>query len=206
MKKKLGLLIGAGALSAFLVVGSTLAWFTDEEQATNTLTMGKVDIEIYEQGALVGEEGLTFGDPDKGQIPLVPGAVIDKEVEVKNAGSVDSYIRVKLTPNVTGATEDKEIDLASMLDINTAVWTFNKDDGYYYYVGEGTTNGVVAANSFTSALFTTVTLPGKEWGNEMAEAVFTILIEAEAIQVDNFYPASGNTFSAAGLADAWSSN
>ena len=188
MNKKLGLIIAAGALSASLIVGSTLAWFTDDERATNTLTMGKVDIELYEEDKLINEEtpGLTFDN-------LVPGATVDKLAEVKNAGTVDAYVRVQLSHELT---VEKDINLSNMLDINSSDWVL-EDDGFYYY------NGVVNPNDFTTPIFTTVTLPGSGWGNEMVEAEFSIYIHAEAIQVDNFYPVAGGTFTTEGLANAW---
>lgn len=181
MKKKLGLLVFAGALSAFLVVGSTLAWFTDKETATNTLTMGKVEIELFEEAeseekrVVSGEDGLTFDN-------VVPGDVLVKKVDVKNVGTVDAYIRVKVTS-----------ELENLLDIQPN-WT--KIGDYYYY------NNSVEKNDFTPHLFTKVTIPGT-WNNEMAEKSFNIFIEAQAIQVDNFYPTGTDTFSVTGLAHAW---
>lgn len=207
MKKKLGLLITAGAMSALLIVGSTLAWFTDEKAATNTFSMGNVAIDLLENGVVVGDEselypngftGLSFDN-------AVPGDTLDKEVTVKNTGSVDSYVRVKLTAALIGLEfpEDTQAtfantDIEDLLDYNTTNWFLNSD-GYYYY------KGVLTTTSTSEELFSDVTLPGIEWGNEMANQDFTIKVEVEAIQANHIYDAGTGTFDAAALAAAWTS-
>ena len=69
MKKK-SILMAAIAvmLVAVLVVGGTLAYFTDTKSATNTFTMGNVKIALDEQQK--GENGLEPFAQDK---ILVPG-------------------------------------------------------------------------------------------------------------------------------------
>lgn len=69
MKKK-SILMAAIAvmLVAVLVVGGTLAYFTDTKSATNTFTMGNVKIALDEQQK--GENGLEAFEQNK---TLVPG-------------------------------------------------------------------------------------------------------------------------------------
>lgn len=69
MKKK-SILMAAIAvmLVAVLVVGGTLAYFTDTKSATNTFTMGNVSIDLNEQQK--GENGL---EPFEQNKQLVPG-------------------------------------------------------------------------------------------------------------------------------------
>lgn len=69
MKKK-SILMAAIAvmLVAVLVVGGTLAYFTDTKSATNTFTMGNVSIDLKEQQK--GENGL---EPFEQNKQLVPG-------------------------------------------------------------------------------------------------------------------------------------
>ena len=47
-KKKIFSIALATSLAAVAVVGSSLAYFTDKEEKTNTLTIGNVDIELTE--------------------------------------------------------------------------------------------------------------------------------------------------------------
>lgn len=85
MKKKT-ILVAAIAvmLVAALVVGGTLAYFTDTDTKTNTFTTGKVDITLNE----------TF---DADNAKLLPGSqstnAVQKEVSIKlNEGSEDAYV------------------------------------------------------------------------------------------------------------------
>ena len=82
-KKKIVALIMVAALAMTTLIGGTLAYFTDEDEATNTFTMGNVKIELEE----------TF---DKENAELVPGVDIQKEVKVKNTGHNDAYVRVHI--------------------------------------------------------------------------------------------------------------
>lgn len=69
MKKKTILMAAiAVMLVAVLVVGGTLAYFTDTKSATNTFTMGNVSIDLKEQQK--GENGL---EPFEQNKQLVPG-------------------------------------------------------------------------------------------------------------------------------------
>ena len=96
MKKK-SILMAAIAvmLVAVLVVGGTLAYFTDAKSATNTFTMGNVAITLDEtnvndpQGARVTEN--TYN--------VYPGAVVTKDPVVHNTGKNAAYIRA--TVNVS---------------------------------------------------------------------------------------------------------
>ena len=58
MKKKT-ILVAAIAvmLVAALVVGGTLAYFTDKDNATNTFTVGNVKINLLEKQRQLGEDG-----------------------------------------------------------------------------------------------------------------------------------------------------
>lgn len=69
MKKKSILMVAiAVMLVAVLVVGGTLAYFTDTKSATNTFTMGNVSIDLKEQ-----QKGLNGLEPFEQNKQLVPG-------------------------------------------------------------------------------------------------------------------------------------
>ena len=106
MKKKT-ILVAAIAvmLVAALVVGGTLAYFTDTKDAKNTFTVGNVKIDLIEQER--GENGLQDFTPKKALYPIVGSAqgekdeygmpiaknYVDKMVTIQNTGSEKAYIR-----------------------------------------------------------------------------------------------------------------
>lgn len=189
-KKKVITMLASIALVAVVGVGATLAYFTDSENVSNVVTMGHVDITLYETDAVAGgnadevlitEEGLTFEN-------VMPGDVLAKDPSVKlNDGSSDAYIRVKLAvvpaEDATLTEEDlQELAEAIQTDAEeSGDWYYNAQEGYFYY------KDILTAESAPAVLFDTVTIP-TAWGNNTADQTFTIEVKAEAIQADNFKP------------------
>ena len=107
MKKKLLALVLVVALAATAVIGGTLAYFTDTDEAVNTFTVGGVKIELIEQQ--VNEDGDALENFAQNQVlmPIVGSAqgekddfgqptaenYIDKMVTIKNTGKSDAYVR-----------------------------------------------------------------------------------------------------------------
>lgn len=188
MNKKFGLVITAGALSALLIVGSTLAWFTDRKEATNTFKMDNLAVDLLENGE-VQDSGLDFPD-------LVPGATVTKEVTVQNTeNSVSAYVRVALSIQYAIETEGPEdLILSDLVVLNTTDWV--EYDGYYYYTK------ALAQGEESTPLFEKVAIP-TEWTNEMEFANFEIDIVMEAIQSENLYTPGTDGFKAEELAALW---
>ena len=178
-KKSIITMVAAIALVGAIGVGSTLAYFTDNDAASNVVTMGHVDITLTEEseGEHKGEEikgGLEFSN-------IVPGDVLSKEPVITVADdSENCYLRAKVVVEGLDTTHVADLFADSNINIQNG-WVLNSD-GYYYY------QSVVEAGTPVS-LFTTVTIP-TAWGNEAADEEFTIAITAEAIQADNFTPAT----------------
>ena len=82
-RKKLVALVMILALACASMIGGTLAYFTDDEAAVNTFTMGNVKIDLIENFK-----------PDEAE--LIPGKDITKAVTVKNVGHNDAYVRVHI--------------------------------------------------------------------------------------------------------------
>lgn len=151
-------------------VGSTLAYFTDNEAATNVLTMGNVNISLIEDKW----EGDKAG--------VVPGASYEKNptVIVEN-GSADCYVRVSLVYD--GLSEEQ---IAQFTDENTTDGNLDIKEGwvksgdYYYY------QGVMKAGE-SQTMFENILIP-YSWGNEMVGKQISLTVKAEAIQKDNFTP------------------
>ena len=107
MKKKILVLCLVVALAVTAVVGGTLAYFTDKDEATNTFTAGGVDIALIEQQ--VNKEGTALENFKQNQVlmPIVGSAqgdkdafgqpvaenYIDKIVTIENTGKSGAYVR-----------------------------------------------------------------------------------------------------------------
>ena len=105
MKKKILSIALVVAMVAVIAAGS-LAYFTDKDNATNTFTVGNVNINLIEQER-DGNGGLKAFSQDKKLYPIVGSAqgekdalgmptaknYVDKIVTVKNTGSEKAYIR-----------------------------------------------------------------------------------------------------------------
>lgn len=168
-KKKLLTMVLALVLIGAVGVGATLAYFTDNDSATNVVTMGHVDVELTEPGFDTED-----GTADNTISNVTPGQVITKDPTITLAeDSLDAYVRVKLT--VEGLDEVAAAEVLDALDIQDG-WTLV--DGYYYYAD------ALTQENNSAVLFTTVTIP-YEWNNDYADAEFTIDVAVEAIQADN---------------------
>lgn len=96
MKKKILALSMCIALAAIAIVGASLAYFTDKDQATNTFTVGNVKIDLIEQEKT--DNGLTDFTQDKTLVPgkSNDGNAVSKIVTVKNTGKNDAWVWVDL--------------------------------------------------------------------------------------------------------------
>lgn len=111
MKKKIVALCLCIALAVVAIGGATLAYFTDTTPAVkNTFTVGKVDIDLWEN-----EDGTTNSNKVSGRtdIKVAPGSDIKKNPTVSvTADSEDCWLFVKMditnwpTANVTYALAD----------------------------------------------------------------------------------------------------
>lgn len=121
------------------------------------------------------------------QIPshVDPGQTVDKVVHVKNTGTTDSIIRVKIRKmfGTTGEDgnfrEDLQLD-PEMIQIscNTASWKY-RPDGYYYY-----TDILKAGTRTKEPLFETYTL-STEAGNEYRKKEARIVVLMESVQAQD---------------------
>ena len=168
-KKKLLTMVLALVLIGAVGVGATLAYFTDNDSATNVVTMGHVDVELTEPSFDTED-----GEADNTISDVTPGQVIAKDPTITlDAESLDAYVRVKLT--VEGLDDNAAAAVLGALDIQEG-WTLVGD--YYYYADK------LTQENKSATLFTKVTIP-YEWNNDYAEAEFTIDVAVEAIQADN---------------------
>ena len=174
-KKTLITMLSAVALVGVIGVGSTLAYFTDNDAANNVVTMGHVDIELEEPQFAEANENNTIEN-------VVPNQTITKDPTITVvAGSESCYLRAKVEIS-DKLTADQAAELLENINIDDEKWVLSTD-GYYYYQDKVEK----AAEDQTVVLFDTVVIP-ELWGNEVANLTFEINVSAEAIQADNFVP------------------
>lgn len=186
MKNKKLIAMGTSlALVAAVGVGATLAYFTDQDTETNVVTMGNVDIDLEEPNF----EGT---GPNNAVTDIVPNQTIVKDPTITlQTGSEDAYIRANVIyswEDGTSLTPEQVSALKAGINWQTGWVEGPDDDGNYatdtYYFQNILTD---ADGVNTARLFTQVTIP-ESWGNEVANKSLQIIVEAEAVQADNFTP------------------
>lgn len=167
MKKKIVALCLVIALAATAVIGGTLAYFTDDEEATNTFTVGNVDITLTEPNW----EGTGSQDAPE----VYPGEPLAKDPTVTNSGANPCFVRIKvegldcLTP--AGMITYRTDYVTGKLGTH---WV-DGGDGYFYY------DQVLAVGDTTDALFDQIVIP-TDLKNGDAETEFNVVVTAEAVQ------------------------
>lgn len=117
-KKKILTLVLALALVATCAIGGTVAYLIDTKTATNTFTIGNIDIEL--KNSEIAASGTKF----------VPGQPITANTQVSvKAGSEACYLFIKVTEENNTVSDVKIIDYTLKTDGWTAV---NGVTGYYY--------------------------------------------------------------------------
>ena len=185
MKKKTIIALVVILLAIALVVAGIMAYFTDRETATNTFTIGNVDIEltepIWEAAAATGSGNI----PDYAQ-NLVPGNTVAKDPTVTNVGANDAFIFVKVeipyyenTDIFTPAT----IDGAKWHLVSDAVSGNTHTYVYAYATGEDKADlTALTSGANTGTLFDTVTLTTNTTAVEAVQGNPQIVVTAYGIQ------------------------
>ena len=202
--KKNSILMAAIAvmLVAVLVVGGTLAYFTDTKAATNTFTMGNVAITLDEMDVNNPDARTTKGNTYN----VYPGQTVTKDPVVHNTGKNAAYIRAT-------------VNVSNWMNLVAAYYPDFKEtfpnDGYKAalnllvgQLGEGWSvvdvvkgdtftigqfdakfilkyDGTLAAGSETTPMFTQVMVPAG-LDNANASTFSSVKVQAQAIQADGF--------------------
>ena len=143
MKNKILFLCLVVALAATAIIGGTLAYFTDTDEATNTFTAGGVKIDLIEQQ--VNEDGTALKEFEQNQVlmPIVGSAqgekddfgqpvaanYIDKIVTIENTGKSDAYVRAYFA--IPSALDDGYETFNAGL--NVLHFNFGNEDGVSTY-------------------------------------------------------------------------
>ena len=221
--KKIALAVTAGCMAVTMMVGGTLAWFTDKAESTNVITTGDVSISLteteYEDGQIVtapGQEGgIVVVRTDEGNDAndyfagglLEPGTKILKDPTVENTGTNDAYIRVGIDYSATAPAGveplgfDEFLDIASVtfntaIDANGGAWLVDGANKALYY------NKALKPDEVTGSIFAitddpngdyTIYFDGSKMGNDYTGMSFELKFTAEAIQTNNVGAFDGST-------------
>lgn len=166
-KKKILTLVLALALVATCAIGGTVAYLIDTKTATNTFTIGNIDIEL--KNSEIAASGTKF----------VPGQPITANTQVSvKAGSEACYLFIKVTEeNNTVSTNVKVINYTLNMEGWTAV---NGVTGYYYRE----VNKPESASSFDVFSQVTVNANLTKGNVDSITTNPSIVIKAAAIQKD----------------------
>jgi len=168
MKKSFLIGLFVFSLVALLVVGGTMAWFTDTKEASNKFTAGTVKIQILENGQTnpVVKENVN------------PGDIYDKEVKVESLGSKRTYVRVSINPVWEGNLPINNVNLI-FADGELGTHWVDGGDGWYYY------KHILAAGAVTEPLLSKVEIIGSLTGDDYQGKKLTVNVKAEAVQASH---------------------
>lgn len=198
MKKTLLVCLCAAAVLTTAVVG-TLAWLTDTETATNTFTVGQVDITVDE--AKVNPDGTPVTGAERvteNKYHMIPGQTYTKDPTLTVEGdSEEAYVRMLLTLN---CKSELDTIFAPGVKLDTIFNGWDSTTWTYYTETEDTVANTVTfefrykttvdpegEDVVLDALFDSFTVPGTLDGDDLkAIEDLTITVEGHAIQAAGF--------------------
>ena len=181
MKKKIFVVALAVCLLAVSIVGSSMAYFTDTEQYTNTFTIGNVAITLTAGGQTVDGQTLELADAN-----VYPSNVLNKNVTITNTSANDAaYVGAIVTlQNVDGrlgltADTVKTFLTGGLMSDSTNNATVEVVDD-----GNGTITIYVVANAAvvkggTALIFENIAIPAA-WNNEQMGAFANLKLDVKA--------------------------
>lgn len=201
-KKKILVIALTVAMAAILAIGGSLAYFTDNKTATNTFTMGNVQIKL-------DETDIKNPDGDRvteNEYDVYPGAEVTKDPIVHNTGANGAYIRATVNVSnwmnlVAAYYPDFEATFPNdgyKAALNLLVGQLGEgwsvvgvEAGDTFTIGQFDAkfvlkyNGVLASGADTTAMFQKVIVPAGI-DNANADSFKEIKIVAQAMQADGF--------------------
>lgn len=177
LKKKLTAAALVVAFGATAVTGATLAYFTDEKEATNTFTVGNVKIDLTEpQWEAQGKEDAKT---------VYAGEPLAKDPTVENKGENPCFVRVSVSNLDQFGDKGNITYLTGWVEGALGEGWVDGEDGYYYWnkplVVKGTENNEWnnGLASKTTPLFDQIKMPIGLTGEEETK---DIVVTAQAVQ------------------------
>ncbi len=195
MKKKKTITAAIVLLLVFLV-GGAIAYFTDTDNATNTFTIGNVDITLTEPNWSTTDED-NNGVPDASQ-DLMPGQTVAKDPTINNVSTTNpAYVFAKVeVPCTTAASPATPVEFfnytvnsgwTELPSAAVACTSGGTATHVYYYGTGGSLTALAKATSAstptsTPAVFNNVTLLNNLTGNEGLTGNKNIVVTGYGIQ------------------------
>lgn len=192
------------ALVGILAFGGTYAYFSDKASASDTATLGTLEVNL-----LKGSDAVTIFADD--EIVQPNQEILNEELTIsKGSTNINFYARVKITATVAAAGEhadgcgDAALTAADIVAPSIDGWVL---EGGYYYQGDVNTDTAVINSAdvkFTPSVVLNALIGDGGCTAYMGKTV-TVQIDVEVLQADYLTstttPASGYTV--AELAAAW---
>lgn len=153
--------MAACTLIGAMAIGGTFAYLTDEEQATNTFTVGKVEIDLQEP------------DWDPNHPPVVPNEEVDKDPTVVNTGTNSAYAFVEVQipmKNVTVAKANGERGTTAFQELFTWGTVSGGETNWCTNKEKGTADGIY--NDWTLIEKNVPTTPASDGSKDYATYIF----------------------------------
>lgn len=209
MRSKKTIVLAAASASLLAVTAfGTLAYFTADNEATNTFMVASTDDPSDELfGVTVTEDVTEVPDEieknDEGGYTykgIMPGMTLAKNPNVTNSGQYSEYVRVSVTLDKAGVWKEVLGDDFALTDlvktVDTGKWEYadTKEDvaantiTWIYYYTEA-----LAAGAETGTMFTEVKIPTglKTEQMEQFKDGVNMVVKAEAIQSENLTTEEG---------------
>lgn len=181
MKKKIVSVCLVVCLLATAIIGTTLAYFTDTKEVTNTFSSGNVTIKLDEAPVDLDGQATDGARVTTNNYKLYPGKQYDKDPTITVAsGSEDCYLFVRVVNGLA--------DLEAAGDTTIAKQMENKG----WDLVDGETNvymqsGIYSADQ-KAVVFETFTIDAAENATTLANAE-AVVITAYAVQAEGFLTA-----------------
>lgn len=193
-KRKISVVI-ALLMCMILAFGSTFAYLSATDNEINTVTIGKVEIDVVED--LWSQLPDTDGDgiPDAAEA-VIPNQSVTKDPSIKNTGNNEAYVYLSVevpNKNITSFNPDGTPANGGAAT-DTDLFNYEINDGWTL-IGSKTEAGKtiytygyeekLAVGAETPTLFDKVTVVNTSEGQGFEETVQDIVINGYAIQSDN---------------------
>lgn len=200
--KKVLLLVLCAVLLVGASVAGTVAYLTSQDSATNTFTVGQVNITLKEydvdpqtglkKSPLVEVESLT-------NLELVPGREVQKHPFVTvTANSEPCWLFVKVENDLSGYEATGDTTIAKQLETNGWVKLENVDNVYYYKEIVPTSTAAQVYTVFTGIKIADNAQAVNGWDSIATNG--NVVVTAYAIQSEGF---NTKDTVAANASDAW---
>lgn len=181
MKKKIVSVCLVVCLLATAIIGTTLAYFTDTKEVTNTFSSGNVTIKLDEAPVDLDGQATSGDRVTTNNYKLYPGKEYDKDPTITVAsGSEDCYLFVKVENGLDGLEAAGDTTIAKQMEDNGWTLVGGETD---VYMQEGTYTDDAPNN--TAVVFETFTIDTTETATTLASAK-DVVITAYAVQAEGF--------------------